>query len=428
MGDMVKAIRGMNDILPEEVGHWQFLEQCLRDVAAQYGYQEIRFPLLEKTELFKRTIGEVTDIVEKEMYTFSDRNGESLSLRPEGTACCVRACLEHSLIFQQPQRLWYIGPMYRHERPQAGRYRQFYQVGLEAFGMSGPDLDAEILALCMRLWSRLGLTGTMTLKLNSLGDRSARDRYRDVLVAYFNQHLDALDEDSQRRLLTNPMRILDSKNKEMASVIQDAPQLLDHIDDESKAHFDQLQQILQALNIPFTLDPRLVRGLDYYTKTVFEWQTDALGSQNAVGAGGRYDGLVAELGGNPTPAVGFSLGLERVLMLMAQQKEQNHLQAQADVYLLGQGDGIDQALLALAEGLRTSLPHLKIVQHCAGGSFKSQFKRADKSGARYALILGETEINAHKIGVKDLRNEGAQALLALEELTDLLCQQFEHVK
>jgi histidyl-tRNA synthetase len=424
MVELVKAIRGMNDILPDTVTKWQYLEQCLRDIASQYGYQEIRFPMLEKTELFKRTIGEVTDIVEKEMYTFVDRNGESLSLRPEGTACCVRACLEHGLLYQQTQRLWYMGPMFRHERPQQGRFRQFFQFGLEAFGMDDPDIDAEILALCARIWSRLGLNEHIFLKLNSLGNKEARVRYREVLVTYFEHHREALDEDSQRRLTTNPMRILDSKNKEMEDVIRGAPRLIDYIDNESRTHFEKVQSLLDSLKIPFTVDPCLVRGLDYYTKTVFEWQTERLGSQNAVCAGGRYDGLVAELGGKPTSAAGFAMGLERLLALMDTVQLETREPTHADVYLVGQGADVTGQLLQLAEVLRSSLPQLKIVQNCGDASFKAQFKRADKSGARYALILGETEIAAQKIGVKDLRNQEPQALLGKEELIDFLQYQY----
>ncbi len=408
MANIIQAVRGMNDILPGDTPYWQRLEAEIRAVLAQYGYREIRFPIVEKTELFKRSIGEVTDIVEKEMYTFEDRNGDSLSLRPEGTACCVRAGIQHSLLTnQQVQRLWYMGPMFRHERPQKGRYRQFHQVGVEAFGMSGPDLDAELILMSARLWRRLGLDG-LELQINSLGTSEARAVYRDRLVAYFSEHRDQLDADSLRRLESNPLRILDSKNPDMRALVEAAPKLSDYLDEDSREHFDSLCGLLDAAGLSYTVNPCLVRGLDYYSRTVFEWVTDQLGAQGTVCAGGRFDVLVEQLGGKPTPAAGFAVGLERLLELVREQLQPQHL---PHAYLVLVGEAAQAQGLVLAERLREAQPGLRLVTHCGGGSFKSQFKRADKSGARVALVLGEDEVAQGTVGVKYLREDREQETL-----------------
>ena len=401
MAKQFQAIRGMNDILPGESALWQNLETTLREVLAAYGYHEIRLPIVEKTELFARSIGEVTDIVEKEMYTFADRNGDSLTLRPEGTAGCARACIEHGLLHNQTQRLWYAGPMFRYEKPQKGRYRQFHQVGAEAYGMAGPDIDAELICLSARLWQRLGIRA-VTLQLNSLGSSAARAAYRERLVAYFESRRDELDEDSRRRLHANPLRILDSKNPTLRTVLAEAPALLDQLDPESRAHFEELQALLAAAGIAYDINPRLVRGLDYYCKTVFEWVTDTLGAQGTICAGGRYDGLIEQLGGQPVPGVGFALGLERLVAMLA-AAGQPGADPEPHVYLIMVGDAAQRHGLALAERLRDQLPALRLRMHCGGGGFKAQFRRADHSGARFALILGEDEINADTVAVKPLR-------------------------
>ncbi|HHW78384.1 MAG TPA: histidine--tRNA ligase [Xanthomonadaceae bacterium] len=401
MAKQFQAIRGMNDILPGESALWQNLETTLREVLAAYGYHEIRLPIVEKTELFARSIGEVTDIVEKEMYTFADRNGDSLTLRPEGTAGCARACIEHGLLHNQTQRLWYAGPMFRYEKPQKGRYRQFHQVGAEAYGMAGPDIDAELICLSARLWQRLGIRA-VTLQLNSLGSSAARAAYRERLVAYFESRRDELDEDSRRRLHANPLRILDSKNPTLRTVLAEAPALLDQLDPESRAHFEELQALLAAAGIAYDINPRLVRGLDYYCKTVFEWVTDTLGAQGTICAGGRYDGLIEQLGGQPVPGVGFALGLERLVAMLA-AAGQPGADPEPHVYLIIVGDAAQRHGLALAERLRDQLPALRLRMHCGGGGFKAQFRRADHSGARFALILGEDEINADTVAVKPLR-------------------------
>lgn len=415
----IQAIRGMNDILPEQTPVWQFVEAKVRKVLSGYGYREIRMPIVEQTDLFKRSIGEVTDIVEKEMYTFEDRNGDSLTLRPEGTAGCVRAAEEHGLLFNQTQRLWYTGPMFRHERPQKGRYRQFHQIGVECFGMSGPDIDAELLILTARLWIELGLAAHTRLEINSIGTAQSRRAYREALVAYLSGFRDRLDDDSQRRLESNPLRILDSKNPETQALLTDAPKLDDYLDDESREHFNRLRELLDAAGLTYTVNPRLVRGLDYYGKTVFEWITDSLGAQGTVCAGGRYDGLVEQLGGKPTVAVGFAMGLERLILLLETlglvPEDVNN---NADVYVTALGDRAVPAALALSETLRTSLPGAVVVTHCGGGSFKSQMKKADRSGARYAVILGENEVDSGTIGLKPLRSEGEQQALSQSELVD----------
>jgi histidyl-tRNA synthetase len=408
----------MNDILPEDTPYWQQLEATIRGVLASYGYAEIRFPIVEKTELFKRSIGEVTDIVEKEMYTFEDRNGDSLTLRPEGTACCVRAGIENGMLVNQVQRLWYMGPMFRHERPQKGRYRQFHQIGVETFGIAGPDLDAEHILMTARLWQALGLEG-LELQINSLGTQEARAAYRETLVEYFSAHKDKLDDDSQRRLHSNPLRILDSKNPDMRGLIEAAPKLTDHLDEESRDHFQKLCAILEAAGIDYTVNTCLVRGLDYYNRTVFEWVTDQLGAQGTVCAGGRFDGLVEQLGGRGTPAAGFAMGLERLLELVKANLEPDH---HPHVYLVLVGEAAQQAGIILAEKLRDAVPGLRLLTHCGGGSFKSQFKKADKSGAELALILGEDEVANGTIGVKYLRQEREQESLAQDALGDWLSQ------
>jgi histidyl-tRNA synthetase len=413
----IQAIRGMNDLLPEALALWQRIEQAATAVLGAYGYREIRFPLLEKTELYKRSIGEVTDIVEKEMYTFEDRNGDSLTLRPEGTAGCVRAGIENGLLYNQVQRLWYAGPMFRHERPQKGRYRQFHQVGVEAFGISTPDVDAELILLCARLWHSLGIRG-LELQLNSLGTPAARAAYRGVLVEYLRAHHDALDEDSRRRLDTNPLRVLDSKNPALQPLIAAAPSLHDHLDDESRLHFQTLCRLLDAAGIAYRVNPRLVRGLDYYTRTVFEWVTTELGAQGTICAGGRYDGLVEQLGGQATPAAGFAFGLERLVELAAQQQIAG-IEAAPQVYVAPLGaEAVVQQGLQLAERLRDA--GLRVELHCGGGSLKSQLKRADRSGARYALILGENELARGEASLKNLRIDEPQQSVPLAGLAEFL--------
>ncbi len=405
----------MKDILPQETPLWQRVEQTLRETFGAYGYSEIRLPLAEKAELFERSIGAVTDIVEKEMYTFEDLNHERLSLRPEGTAGCVRAGIEHGLLYNQIQRLWYMGAMFRHERPQKGRYRQFHQAGIEALGMEGPDIDAELIAMTARIWKSLGVT-SLALQINSLGTLAARQVYRARLVEYFSGHQALLDEDSQRRLSTNPLRILDSKNPAMRELILAAPQLLEHLDAESLAHFERLKDLLDSAGVQYSVNPRLVRGLDYYSKTVFEWVTDQLGAQGTVCAGGRYDGLVEQLGGKATPAIGFAIGLERLLSLV---ETQAGLQA-PHAYLLVAGATAERAGVKLAEALRDAVAGLRLVMNCGGGGFKAQFKRADKSGARVALLLGDEELAKNVVGVKFLREERAQQEVPMDTLAALL--------
>ena len=423
MANALQAIRGMNDILPEQSSVWQFAEDTIRAVLESYGFREIRMPIVEKTELFKRSIGEVTDIVEKEMYTFEDRNGDSLTLRPEGTAGCARACIQHSLTNNQVQRLWYTGPMFRHERPQKGRYRQFYQVGVEVFGLEGPDVDAEILMLTARLWQRLGLE-QLSLQVNSLGTSEARDRYRDELVGYLKTVYDQLDADSQRRLETNPLRILDSKNPQVQALLEAAPKLADYIDEDSQAHFETLCALLDTAGLDYDINPHLVRGLDYYGRTVFEWVTDQLGAQGTVCAGGRYDVLMEYLGGRPTPAVGFALGLERIIALLESQRVKLPDPA-PHLYVVTVGGQAQRQGLLLSERLRDAMPKLRIVTHCGGGSFKSQFKKADRSGARYALVLGEDEVQRREIGIKPLRERKDQETVSYDALDGRLAQLFD---
>jgi histidyl-tRNA synthetase len=414
MAKTIQAVRGMNDILPGETAGWQFLEDTLRRVIASCGYREIRLPLLEKTELFRRSIGEVTDIVEKEMYSFDDRNGDSLTLRPEGTAGCVRACMQHGLLHNQVQRLWYAGPMFRHERPQKGRYRQFHQIGVEAFGMPGPDIDAEVILMTARFWRALGLD-EVVLQLNSLGTVAARSGYRAALVEYLVSREAELDDDSRRRLDSNPLRILDSKNPEMQPVIEDAPQLSDYLDEDSRTHFASLCDLLDAAGVAYEVNPRLVRGLDYYSKTVFEWVTDRLGAQGTICAGGRYDGLVEYLGGRATPAVGFALGLERLVALL----EASGIEPPGDsphVYLVLSGDTAVREGLVLADELRDAVHGVRVQTNCGGGSFKSQFKRADRSGAQLALVIGDDESARGEVTIKPLRGAGEQQNVTRQDI------------
>ena len=408
----------MNDILPEQTPAWRYLERTVAELLDGYGYSEIRLPILEFTELFARGIGEGTDVVDKEMYTFLDRNEESLTLRPEGTAGCVRAVLEHGLSGGgQVQKLWYTGPMFRYEKPQKGRYRQFHQIGVEAFNLAGPDVDAELIVLTWRLWQKLGLADSVTLQLNSLGSSEARAAYRDALVAYLQERFAQLDEDSQRRLTTNPLRILDSKNAQTQALLVGAPTLADYLDEESRLHFEGVKARLDAVGIRYEINHKLVRGLDYYNRSVFEWVTDKLGAQGTVCAGGRYDGLVTQLGGKPTPGVGFAMGVERLILLLdTLQLLPEELNAPADLYLCAFGEAAELAGLALAERLRDAIPGLRLLVNSGGGSFKSQFKKADKSGARFALILGEDELAARVVGCKPLRDDAQQQNIGWDAL------------
>lgn len=415
MSNTIQAIRGMNDILPSDSPKWQQIEEILKSIIESYGYQEIRFPALEKTQLFKRTIGDVTDIVEKEMYSFDDKNGDNLSLRPEGTACSVRAGIEHGLLYNQTPKLWYMGPFYRHERPQKGRYRQFHQLGLEAFGISTPNLDAELIALSARIFEQLNLKDKVSLEINSIGSSESRAHYREVLVDYFNQHKDQLDEDSLRRLNTNPMRILDSKNPALKDIIAAAPKMLDHLDEKSQQHFDELLAQLDKLGISYQVNPAIVRGLDYYNDTVFEWTTNELGAQGTVCAGGRYDSLVEQLGGKTTPAIGFALGIERLLLLAEVETT-----PAIDAYLIINGEKAQQEALAIAEQIRSTLPQLRLLNPCSTSSMKNQFKKADKSAAQYAFVLGDEEIAAGTITVKYLRNDIEQRTVSIQNLPDTL--------
>ncbi len=418
---LIQSIRGMHDALPSDTPAWQRLEAVLRELMASYAYREIRMPSVESTALFKRSIGEVTDIVEKEMYTFEDRNGESLTLRPEGTASCVRACLEHGLLYNQQQRLWYMGPMFRHERPQKGRYRQFYQLGVETFGVSTPEMDAELILMAARLWKQLGLADEVVLQINTLGSNAARAVYREHLVNYLRQHAAHLDEDSLRRLETNPLRVLDSKNPDVQAILHNAPRLNEHLDDESRADFQRLCDVLRAAGIRYEVNPKLVRGLDYYNKTVFEWVTTRLGAQGTICAGGRFDGLVEQLGGSPTPAAGFAIGLERLLALLGEAYgEAQASAASPQVYIVALGSEAEREALVLAERLRDTLPAVRIQTNAGGGSFKAQFKRADKSGAAYALILGEDEVKQGQAQIKPLRHEDEQIAVAFDALADYL--------
>ncbi len=422
----IQAIRGMNDILPEETPVWRFLEDTARQVFTQYGIDEVKFPIVEQTALFVRSIGEVTDIVEKEMYTFNDRNGDSLTLRPEGTAGCVRAAEQQGMLYNQVQRFWYSGPMFRYERPQKGRYRQFHQIGVECFGMSGPDIDAELIVMTARLWDRLGLSGHVELELNSIGSAAARGAYKSALVEYLSRYQSDLDEDSQRRLSSNPLRILDSKDAGTQKVLNEAPVFQDYMDADSRDHFDGLRRYLDDVGIAYKVNPKLVRGLDYYSKTVFEWITSSLGAQGTVCGGGRYDGLVEQLGGRPTPAVGFAMGIERlVLMLTGLSLQNSQWASHPDFYVTAVGEGSAAFAFSLAEKVRSAAGTPTVQLHCGGGSFKSQMKKADKSNARYALLIGESEVAAQSVTLKPLRADQEQKTLPAQEFLELIPQILE---
>ncbi|EJG0101562.1 histidine--tRNA ligase [Vibrio parahaemolyticus] len=401
MAKTIQAIRGMNDCLPTQSPLWQKLENTVKNVISAYGYNEVRMPIVEETNLFSRAVGEETDVVSKEMYTFDDRNGDSLTLRPEGTAGCVRSCIQNSLINRDEQRLWYMGPMFRHERPQKGRYRQFHQCGVEVFGLNGPDVDAELIMMTARLWRELGIDKHVRLELNSIGSQEDRTDYRTALVAFLEQHIDVLDEDCKRRMHTNPLRVLDTKNPDIQAILGDAPRLSEYLGEESKAHFAGLCELLDAAGIEYTVNERLVRGLDYYNRTVFEWITESLGAQGTVCGGGRYDGLVEQLGGKPTPAVGFAMGLER-LVLMLETLELTDVRRSVDVYVVTAGEGTMMAGMKLAEQLREDISGVRVMNHFGGGNFKKQFKRADKVGAVVALVLGENEVADNTVVLKDL--------------------------
>ncbi|EJG1182644.1 histidine--tRNA ligase [Vibrio parahaemolyticus] len=401
MAKTIQAIRGMNDCLPTQSPLWQKLENTVKNVISAYGYNEVRMPIVEETNLFSRAVGEETDVVSKEMYTFDDRNGDSLTLRPEGTAGCVRSCIQNSLIYRDEQRLWYMGPMFRHERPQKGRYRQFHQCGVEVFGLNGPDVDAELIMMTARLWRELGIDKHVRLELNSIGSQEDRTEYRTALVAFLEQHIDVLDEDCKRRMHTNPLRVLDTKNPDIQAILGDAPRLSEYLGEESKAHFAGLCELLDAAGIEYTVNERLVRGLDYYNRTVFEWITESLGAQGTVCGGGRYDGLVEQLGGKPTPAVGFAMGLER-LVLMLETLELTDVRRSVDVYVVTAGEGTMMAGMKLAEQLREAISGVRVMNHFGGGNFKKQFKRADKVGAVVALVLGENEVADNTVVLKDL--------------------------
>ncbi|SDX98191.1 histidine--tRNA ligase [Nitrosomonas halophila] len=417
MSNSIRAVRGMNDILPDETGLWAFFEDTIRQWLSAYGYRNLRTPIVEQTDLFVRSIGAVTDIVEKEMYTFIDHlNGESLTLRPEGTAACVRAVIEHNLLYAGPQRLYYSGPMFRHERPQKGRYRQFHQVGVEALGLAGPDIDAELILMCARLWRLLGIPD-VRLEISTLGSVESRTVYRSRLINYLEKFADELDEDARRRLHSNPLRILDSKNPAMREILEGAPRLLDDLDEDSLKHFESLQQILRNQGINFEINLRLVRGLDYYNRTVFEWVTDKLGAQGTICAGGRYDGLIAQIGGKPAPACGFAMGVERILALMLENQVEG-VAAVPDVYLVHQGEAATEFAWKVAETLRDE--GFKVMQHCGGGSFKAQMKKADASGARFAAIIGDDEALAGEISIKPLREAAEQVKADLAEAAALL--------
>lgn len=414
-----QAIRGMNDILPEDTVVWQHVEDILKHVMRSYGYAEIRLPIVEYTPLFKRAMGDVTDVVEKEMYSFDDRNSESLTLRPEGTAGCVRAAIEHSLLYNQEQRLWYSGPMFRYERPQKGRYRQFHQTGAEIFGLVGPDVDAELIMMTARAWKKLGIDADLRLELNSIGAAESRVRYRDALVEFLEQHIDCLDEDCRRRMHTNPLRILDSKNPAVQALLNDAPVLLDYLDTPARAHFDELLSLLDESGISYVVNPRLVRGLDYYNYTVFEWVTDSLGAQGTICAGGRYDALVEQLGGRPTSAVGFAIGMERLVLLAQSVYPANSPAGLVDACVIASGQFLQSAAMQLAEQVRDALPGIKLMTLYAKGNVKKQFSRANKVGARAVLVLGEDELKNGQITVKDLSNGKQETLMRSETISKL---------
>ncbi|MBE4951978.1 histidine--tRNA ligase [Haemophilus parainfluenzae] len=423
MAKNIQAIRGMNDCSPTESPLWQWIEGQVRQVLSSYGYSEVRMPIVESTPLFARAIGEVTDVVSKEMYTFWD-NDEQLTLRPEGTAGCVRAAIEHGWIYNNEQRLWYMGPMFRHERPQKGRYRQFHQAGVEVFGIATPEIDAELIILTARLWKALGIDQHVSLQLNSIGSLEARANYRSALVAFLENHQDLMSEEEKERLVKNPLRILDTKNQALQDVLDGAPKLLDYLDDESREHFAQLCGLLDAVGIQYEINPKLVRGLDYYNKTVFEWVTSALGAQGTVCGGGRYDGLVEQLGGHATSGVGFAMGLERLVLLVQEVNKSIPVKSAVDIYVVYQGEGTTLAAFQLAEKLRSELPHLSTMLHCSGGNFKKQFKRADKSGATLALVLGESEVQNNQVVVKHLLGVAEQQTIDVANLIEHVKAQF----
>ena len=423
MAKNIQAIRGMNDCSPTESPLWQWIEGQVRQILSSYGYSEVRMPIVESTPLFARAIGEVTDVVSKEMYTFWD-NDEQLTLRPEGTAGCVRAAIEHGWIYNNEQRLWYMGPMFRHERPQKGRYRQFHQAGVEVFGIATPEIDAELIILTARLWKALGIDQHVSLQLNSIGSLEARANYRSALVAFLENHQDLMSEEEKERLVKNPLRILDTKNQALQDVLDGAPKLLDYLDDESREHFAQLCGLLDAVGIQYEINPKLVRGLDYYNKTVFEWVTSALGAQGTVCGGGRYDGLVEQLGGHATSGVGFAMGLERLVLLVQEVNKSIPVKSAVDIYVVYQGEGSTLAAFQLAEKLRSELPHLSTMLHCSGGNFKKQFKRADKSGATLALVLGESEVQNNQVVVKHLLGAAEQQTIDVDNLIEHVKAQF----
>lgn len=423
MAKNIQAIRGMNDCSPTESPLWQWIEGQVRQILSSYGYSEVRMPIVESTPLFARAIGEVTDVVSKEMYTFWD-NDEQLTLRPEGTAGCVRAAIEHGWIYNNEQRLWYMGPMFRHERPQKGRYRQFHQAGVEVFGIATPEIDAELIILTARLWKALGIDQDVSLQLNSIGSLEARANYRSALVAFLENHQDLMSEEEKERLVKNPLRILDTKNQALQDVLDGAPKLLDYLDDESREYFAQLCGLLDAIGIQYEINPKLVRGLDYYNKTVFEWVTSALGAQGTVCGGGRYDGLVEQLGGHATSGVGFAMGLERLVLLVQEVNKSIPVKSAVDIYVVYQGEGTTLAAFQLAEKLRSELPHLSTMLHCSGGNFKKQFKRADKSGATLALVLGESEVQNNQVVVKHLLGAAEQQTIDVSNLIEHVKAQF----
>ena len=419
MSKTIQAIRGMNDCSPTESPLWQWIEAKVRHVLASYGYSEVRMPIVESTPLFARAIGEVTDVVSKEMYTFWD-NDEQLTLRPEGTAGCVRAAIERGWIYNNEQRLWYMGPMFRHERPQKGRYRQFHQAGVEVFGIANPEIDAELIILTARLWKELGIDQHVSLQLNSIGSLEARANYRSALVAFLENHQDLMSDEEKERLVKNPLRILDTKNEALQEVLNGAPKLLDYLDDESREHFNQLCSLLDAMGVKYEINPKLVRGLDYYNKTVFEWVTSALGAQGTVCGGGRYDGLVEQLGGHSTQGVGFAMGLERLVLLVQEVNKEITLPQAVDLYLVYAGESTTLNAFQIAEQIRTELPQVRVMTHCSGGKFQKQFKRADKIEAKYALVIGESEVQAKTVVVKDLRNGAEQITLSQADLVATL--------
>lgn len=423
MAKVIQAIRGMNDCAPTESPLWQWVEGQVKQVLASYGYSEVRMPIVESTPLFARAIGEVTDVVSKEMYTFWD-NDEQLTLRPEGTAGCVRAAIEHGWIYNNEQRLWYMGPMFRHERPQKGRYRQFHQAGVEVFGIANPEIDAELIILTARLWKALGIDQHVSLQLNSIGSLEARANYRSALVAFLENHQDLMSDEEKDRLVKNPLRILDTKNQALQEVLNDAPKLLDYLDEESRTHFATLCQLLDDMGIAYEVNPKLVRGLDYYNKTVFEWVTSALGAQGTVCGGGRYDGLVEQLGGHAAPGVGFAMGLERLVLLVQEVNAAVPVANTVDVYLVYSGEGATLNAFQLAETIRSALPQVRVMTHCSGGKFQKQFKRADKVDAKLALVIGESEVAEKTVVVKDLRSSAEQVTISQADIIETLTKHF----